>query len=128
MAKTEKVENKDLDNLTTELSLSLEGKHQKKDSFKSHYNFSDYSFKPSLGLKWLRNHKTKGQEQDLQFIAAGSKMKVTGTNLIEDIYGLNAGMELYERNSGSIFSIDYKLETGSGYVGHFGSLTYRKLF
>jgi hypothetical protein len=123
-----KVENKDLDNLTTELSLSLEGKHQKKDSFKSHYNFSDYSFKPSLGLKWLRNHKTKGQEQDLQFIAAGSKMKVTGTNLIEDIYGLNAGMELYERNSGSIFSIDYKLETGSGYVGHFGSLTYRKLF
>jgi len=113
---------------TLELGVLVAGKHKSKDNFKEHYKFSDYSFRPSLRLGVLRNLDVKGQEQELQFIAGGDKMNVIGTNLVEDIYSAKAGIEIYERGSGSTMNINYKYEMGSGYDGHFGSLEYRKLF
>ena len=137
------------DNIFTNLSVKLSGKHKyrelgkkkytknKKITSKSDLNLKgklvpkyEYSLNPSITLSWLKNYNDDGRNHQVKFNNIPNMDIITqsSSNLLTDIYSANVGLEILELSSGDMVDLSYILDSGDDYLGHSFYIKYSKRF
>lgn len=137
------------DNIFTNLSVKLSGKHKYRELEKKKYTKNkkitsksdldlkgklvpkyEYSLNPSITLSWLKNYNDDGRNHQVKFNNIPNMDIITqsSSNLLTDIYSANLGLEILELNRGGVVDLSYILDSGDDYLGHSFYIKYSKRF
>ena len=137
------------DNIFTNLSVKLSGKHKYRELEKKKYTKNkkitsksdldlkgklvpkyEYSLNPSITLSWLKNYNDDGRNHQVKFNNIPNMDIITqsSSNLLTDIYSANLGLEILELNRGGMVDLSYILDSGDDYLGHSFYIKYSKRF